>query len=312
MRRPAVLPGLLVLASIPASPFASEAAGAPRFGCPPELQMDFADMRACLESQAWWLDADSTPDPDAPFLAEHVHVMVPYPAGETIFAQDGYYEFPFRATLFNFVGGAGQYVRGGNFLGGGAMPQRSMNTWTPTEMHEERFGVLRKKASEVKGTGKKENRFTLNTTSKHLKRMFQSSGWLTFVGTAGAPVAVTCRGWYQGHDYANVTLKDSNLGTGTGFQASVLASTAVPDDWTISWSLAQGANEFFAYVNPRLHEGNKGFVVREGVVGTTGTFTVDTRDLPDGVNYLLVGGWEKKPAGSLAGVCRLPFLVGQS
>jgi hypothetical protein len=312
MRRLAVLPSLLAFASsLPGSPLASEAAlGAPGFGCPPELQMDFADTRACLESQAWWLNADSTPDTDAPFQSEHAHVMVPYPAGETILAKDGYYEFPFRATLFNFIGGTGHYVRGGNFLSGGTTPQVSMNNWKPTAMHEERSGVLRKKASEVIGTGKKENHFTLNTTSKHAKRMFQSSGWHTFVGTPGAPAGVTCRGWYEGHEYANVTLKDSNLGTGTGFQASVLASTPVPDDWTVSWSPAQGANEFFAYVNPQVHEGSKGIVVKEGVAGTSGTFTVDTRNLPVDVNYLLVGGWEKKATGSLAGVCRLPFLVG--
>jgi hypothetical protein len=272
--------------------------------------MDFADTRVCLESQAWWLNGDSTPDPDAPFMAEHVHVMVPYPAGETVLATDGYYEFPFRATLFDFIGGTGHSVRGGGFLSGGTTPQVSMNIWKPTETHEERFGVLRKKASEVKGTGKKENRFTLNTTSKYGKQMFQSAGWHTFVGTAGAPAGITCRGWYDGHDYANVSLKDSNLGTGTGFQASVLASTPVPDDWTLSWSLAQGAKEFFAYVNPSLHAGSKGIVAREGVAGTSGTFTVDTRDLPAGVNFLVVGGWEKKPAGSLAGVCRIPFLVG--
>jgi hypothetical protein len=159
------------------------------------------------------------------------------------------------------------------------------------------------------GTGKRENRFTFDTTSKHGKRMYQSGAWNALIAAPAAPVGITARGWYESTGYTNVSLKDSNLGAGKGFRASVLASSPVPDAWMLSYALGEGAKFFFAYVDPNIHAGSKGIVVAENKTGTSGSIVVNTAGLEPGVHVLLVGGWEKSTDGWNAGVLRLPFLV---
>ena len=158
-------------------------------------------------------------------------------------------------------------------------------------------------------TGKRENRFTADTTSPFGKRQYQSGAWNAYLNRVGAPVGYTARGWYASTGYTNFTFKDSNIGTGKGFQASQLRDTCAPASVTVTYALAKGATHAFLYLDPSLHGGSKGRVIAENQTGSKGSFTFSTEGLASGVHVLLGGGWEKASDGWGAGVARLPIRV---
>ncbi|MGI8606876.1 MAG: hypothetical protein ACR2L0_06950 [Gaiellaceae bacterium] len=158
-------------------------------------------------------------------------------------------------------------------------------------------------------TGKRENRFTADTTSPFGKRQYQSGAWHAYLNRTGAPVGYTARGWYATTGYTNFSFKDSNIGTGKGFQASQLRDTCAPDVVTVTYALAKGATHAFLYLNPNLHGNSKGTVIAENKTGSKGSFTFSTVGLASGVHVLLGGGWEKGSDGWGAAVARLPIKV---
>jgi hypothetical protein len=272
-----------------------------------------------METQGWWVQGQtglSAPAADFPFISNHVHLSIPFPVGEQIsIPAAGGYSWPYLRQDHEDIGGAIRTTRGGDFSFGSCCPNDPLWKNKPiTEVDQRHAGSIPIESSSVDNwrafTGVREARFTADTTSKQGKRQYQSGAWNAFFHQAGAPVGITARGWYEGPGYTNVTLKDSNLGVGTGFRASVLSSTPVPAAWTINYSLAQGAAYFFAYIDPDIHHGTKGTVVLENKTGSSGVFTVDTSGLAPGTHVLIVGGWEKAAAGWNAGVLRVPFLVG--
>ena len=302
MKRAAVL--FLVLGAVL---FPGAAKAIPSFGCPLPLQAEFVDHRSCYETQWWGLNGASLPAPaNAPFDSSHMHLMIAYPIGETIIPVSGSYEFPFYAQLHNFQGGNSNFVRGGNFLSGGDIPQIGWE-WRPTSVDESRSGTLRKANSGI-SCSKCENRFTLNGNAPFGGRSYQSGAWWTFRSGTPGPVSMTARGWSQAGDYVNITIKDSNLGSGTGFRTSYFRDQCVPDPWTITYSLAQGATHAFFYLNPNLHAGSKGIVVVENKTGSSGTVNIP-RVLAPGTHKLMFGAWEK--AGNIisAGVGTHSFRV---
>lgn len=246
------------------------------------------------ETQCWWQQGStglSAPGPSFPFTSAHVHLGVAYPTGETIVRVNGVWRFPFVARLHNFQGGHGKNVRGGNFLTGGTIPSVPVpaSLQNPSSADVMWSSVLTSNASP--STGKKENRFTFDTTSPFGKRMYQSGAWWTFVGSSASAVPATARGWYASTDYTNATVK-------TPFRAS----SPLRAGSTVSYSLAEGATYAFAYADPDIHSGSKGAVIMENRTGASGSFTI-----PAGARVLLLGGWEKASDGWNAGVLWLPL-----
>jgi hypothetical protein len=288
-------------------------AGAPPFGCPASLALKrYPDERSCFESQGWWVQGRTEltePAADFPFVSLHVHMNIPFPIGETVSAVAGEYVFDFEAQLHNFVGGFSPWSRGGNFLSDNILYLRYDPPKTPDAPDLAWTGVLTNPTGEVTCTGRCENRFTTNATSPFGKRMYQSGAWNAIIGGPGQPVSMTVRGWYQTSDYTNISLKDSNLGDGTGFRTSYFRDLCVPPQWTISYSLDQGAKWAFFYVDAAIHGGSKGIVAAENRTGSTGFVTIDTTFLAPGEHKLLFGAWEKASDGWNAGVGTHKFRV---
>jgi hypothetical protein len=247
-----------------------------------------------FESQCWWVQGRtglSAPDPDFPFTSVHVHLGLALPIGETVTRVNGMWEWPFFAQLHNFQGGHGKNVRGGGFLDGSLQNVPApANMQNPATENETWRGTLRTSSSPT--DGKHENRFTFDTTSPFGKRMYQSMAAWMYVGVPGALVPGTARGWYEGPQYTNVTMK-------TPFRAS----SPLRAGQTVSYGLAQGATHAFAYTDADIHHGSKGTVIFENRTGSSGSFAI-----PAGAKVLLLGGWEKSAAGWNGGVLRLPLV----
>jgi hypothetical protein len=297
-------------------------ADTPAFGCPaPLASLSFPEPRVCAETQGWWLDSTTTggvpeaPPVDAAFRSTHVHLMVPFPMGERLLLPaSGGYSWPYYSQIHNGVGGTSEQVRGGAFQFGSCCPKDpALSNRAITSEDQQLTGSIPIPASTVDAwrafTGKRENRFTADTTSPFGKRQYQSGAWHAYLNSTGAPVGYTARGWYASTGYTNFSFKDSNIGTGKGLQASQLRDTCAPASVTMTYSLAQGATLAFLYLDPSLHGGSKGTVVAENKGGSKGSFTFSTVGLASGVHVVLGGAWEKGPDGWGAAVARLPIRV---
>ena len=285
------------------------------FACPPELAgLTFPEPRVFIETQGWWVQGrNDLAEPDVSgdllsdfaFTSNHVHLGIPFPVGEQFVLPPGGegYSWPYLAQWHENAGGSVRSVRGGGFQVADPIPTDPDYKSIPiTDTNLRHAGAISVPPSVVDKwrsfSGKHENRFTADTTSKQGKRQYQSGAWNALFSVPGQPVAVTARGWYEGPGYTNVTLK-------TPVRASTLASTGLPS--SLSYGLDQGASFAFAYIDADIHHGSKGIVLFENRKGSPQSFALPV--LSPGVHVLLLGGWEKAASGWNAGVLRIPFNV---
>jgi hypothetical protein len=295
-----------------------QAPAAVSFGAPAELAaIDYPEPRVFLDNQGWWLDGHLTtadPDPVAmAFESVHSHGGANYPLGERVVlncADPQPYAWDYVAQAHENVGGSVRGFRGGGFLGvgdGGGLTYDAQMPHVKFDDPNWRFaGALEHEATDVASwckaaPGVYENRFTFDITSKYGKRQYMSGAWNAFLNAPGQPVGYTSRGWYEGPGYTNVTMKAKaqahTLANGTWYAPGKL----------VPYSLAQGANWAFAYIDADIHHGSKGLVVMEMRKGTSGSFALPA--LEPGDHTLLLGGVERAAAGWNAGVMRIPFHV---
>lgn len=308
MKRFAVLLTLFVLLLIPSAQGQTDYVP---YGCPVAIAAPQPEPRACIETQDWWVNLRTdlaAPDisntaSDFAFSSSHVHLMIPFPVGERmVLPASGGYSWPYQAQWHNNNGGTVRQVRGGGFQFGTCCPNdpnyKSVPITSDQQLHVGSIPIPSSVVDQWRSfTGKRENRFTADTTSKYLQRQYNSGAWNAFLNAAGQAVPVTGRGWYQCSDYTNVTLN-------TPVTAHGLASTGLPS--TLSYSLAQGATFAFAYLDANIHAGSKGIVLFENRTGSTGSFTLPS--LASGDHILLLGGWEKiAGCGWNGGLIRIPF-----
>jgi hypothetical protein len=294
-----------LLALLAALALAGTSQAAVPFGCPPSLRVDRGDIRSCFETQSWWVQSKTglaAPAANFPFISNHVHLMVSYPIGEQIAANRGRYAFNTWGQIHKGVGAIAKSIRGGNFQQDGTLPSCGFSK--KVTLADESYFCTLSRVADVPA-GKHENRFTFDTTSPFGKRQYQSGAWNTFVGMPGAPVGITARTWYEGSGYGNISIRDSNLGTGTGFRSRYFRDLCVPPSWAITYSLAQGTKWTFFYVDPDIHHGTKGKVIAENKTGSSGSVTIS--GLAAGTHKLAFGAWEKATGGWSGVVGTLQF-----
>lgn len=245
----------LVLALIGAGFQHGHARAATAFGCPAQLaSLDFPEPRVCLETQGWWLQgASATLPPNAAVASTHVHLMIPFPLGERVaIPTSGGFSWPYYAQFHNGQSGTVRQVRGGAWQLSSCCPKDPNYLGVPISSVDQSHVGSIPIASSLLGawrsaTGKRENRFTADTTSPFGKRQYQSGAWNAYLNAPGAPVGFTARGWYEGPGYSNFTFKDSNIGSGVGFRASELASICAPSSVSLTYSLAEGTSLAFLF-----------------------------------------------------------------
>jgi hypothetical protein len=278
--------------------------------------VSFAEPRVFLESQGWWVE-NGEPDP---LSSEHIHVGLCYPQGERIRLQNGRVRWPLMMQLHNQIGATSNFVRGGGFQDGAVTPRANWDpSWDPVSDQEVRFAVLTKRRRNLTRCGRREARFTNNVpVSVHAHRFYQSAGWQTYVPCLRglrrtnyrSSDLMIARGYYESFDYVNVSLQGN-------WRASAMASTPVPDAWTVRVGTGAGSTSYAVYVDPDLHHGSKGIVVAEGLGGdATRSVTIDTSQLTPGIHKLMVVANEtqldplRPIRGTASGVLVVPFLVG--
>jgi hypothetical protein len=301
MRRLLLLLSLLVTLPIVGGAQA-QTAYAP-YGCPPELaSMTFPEPRACIDFQSWWQPAFNPST--FPTASMHVHMAIPFPYGERLVlpAAGQGYSWPYLSQFHNDVGGSVRTCRGGGFQFSDTIPKDPTCAGIKiTTQDQRKAGVIPVPASTVNlwrsFVGQRENRFTTDTSSADGgKRQYQSCSCNASLNATGAAVSVRGRGWYQGGDYVDFSLK-------TPFRASTLQTGGLPS--TLSYAIASGATIASAYIDPDFHHGSAGIVLFEYRAGSSGTFTLPA--LEPGNHRLVLVGIERVGAGASAGVLSIPF-----
>lgn len=314
---------IAALAAVVGAYLAQGARAATCSGAPAGVRAEYPEPRVFTEAQSWWLEGTGDPlNVEGAMEANHVHLGLCYPQGETILAEDGLYPWSLQGKLHEFGGGSAGFVRGGGFLEPGATWSDGSGAsgfpWSPVVPDETTVFTEATRAAKVVRCGRRENRFTLNATGPQGRRQFQSFGLQTYVPcTSGrsredyrSSDVMIFRSWYEGADYTNVSLVDESAHAYSGFQASGMADP-VPLGWRVKVKLAAGANRYLVAVDPDLHHGTFGVVVARGV-GTSVTPTIPVSVLQPGVHKLMVMGCERiaQPSGSACALGVIPFVVG--
>jgi hypothetical protein len=282
---------LALLWLLPGAAQASPTVGWPTAAGPPP---DLPYPTIFIETQDWWqpsLCSATPPGANFAFTSSHDHLGIAFGQGEQTTRVDGQWQFPFFAQLHNFPGGHGKLVRGGGWLSD-TLPSvpAPENMKNPATENETWRGLLTNTLNP--SAGLHEQRFTFDTTSPQGKRMYQSFGVWTYVDAPGQAQPSTGRGWYATTGYTNITIK-------TPWRATAPLRAGQ----TITYSLAQGAKWAFAYTNANIHAGDKGTVIFENRLGSSGTFTI-----PADATVLTIGAWEPASDGCNAGVLKVPIV----
>lgn len=112
------------------------------------------------------------------------------------------------------------------------------------------------------------------------------------------------RGWYEGHGYTNVRLRQP------------LSSAPVSGNWTVNWQAARGSGGdpvtyHVAYVDADTHAIPMVLprVYSEGSGTFSGTTTIDTTQLPNGRHKLLLRADSTASDGTTSGLLQVLFTV---
>lgn len=304
------------------------------FGAPGGVRSDYPEPRVFGEAQNWWhegLPSNMLSNIDDAMSANHIHNGICVPQGETIVPEVDYAGHP--AIAIQMVGKAHNNVGGVLKNARGGLESGTTGVWWPGDVHPLPLGWKPVSDDETRvlpegyqtlsrlqsiGCGRHEGRYTIDTTERHGRRQYQSFGVQMYVpckpGQSPNPYRGTdlfiFRGWYQGGNYVNVNFADESGHSYTGFRASDM-SDPIPDDWTVRYSLAQGANRALVSVDPDIHHGSFGTVIQRST--GTGPFnaTIHAADFTPGIHKLMIAGCENvsSPAGESCGVGVIPFLV---
>ena len=278
----------------------------------------YPEPRVFLETQTWWTDGAIAPGQ----RSHHIHVGVCFPQGRTWRpAPDGRVRLDFRIVFHNMRGFLGYQFRGGI----GCCDNGSPTFHVPVRlrckhMHMEcTWWITRRIDTDATGSdGRKEARFSLLTRTPKGKRMFESSGWQSYLDRGhvsdvedyrDADVAIA-RGWYEGFGYANASIAPYRA-----------PGPRVSGVWRPELRMHPGAGgrpitSHSVNIDPNFHEGKAGKVVEKGPGSYDGVVTIDTRKLKNGQHRLvlfthakLITPGDDVLDGTNTGVLAVPFFV---
>jgi hypothetical protein len=171
----------------------------------------------------------------------------------------------------------------------------------------------------IKTDGRKEARFSLLTRTPKGKRMYESSGWQSYLARSDVSKVqnyrdedtVTARGWYEGFGYANASINQPYRAPGP----------RVRGVWRPRVRMQSGAGglpvtSHSVHVDPSFHDGKAGVVVERGPGSYDGVLRINTRRLKNGLHrlVLITHARQIRPNdnvldGTNSGVLSVPFFV---
>jgi hypothetical protein len=263
----------------------------------------YPEPRVFLESQAWWRTTPGKTGPDH----GHVHIGTCFPYAQKL---SGNVNFDIRVILHDNPGTA-NFLRvqiAGDF--GDIAPVQFRISQTCTVPGTCTFWYhVTVDTTKSPYDGRQEFRFAVKVAEPDGTTMFPSTGWQAYLNN-GKPVndyrssdLTIGYGWYTGTGYANAQLD------------SKLPMAPVSGLWSFKVSLRPGASgipvtHHVVLLDANLHANIPGTVLVEGSGAWSGTITLDTRTLPNGLHHLLLRSDADAAAGSTnSGVLVFPFTV---
>jgi hypothetical protein len=312
---------VLLLAAAPAAQAVPAFAPLPSFAA--QFDTDYPEPRACVSSQAWWLEGpgDATTSIETAMEATHLHYETCSPFMEKWNEASGTLRMDIQAQAHEYQGGTLKSVGALGFLDNGGLTHKFVPPWQPVTDNESKLVSLTRSASSITRCGRVEERNHAEAISPNGgERQFNSTGWQSLFdckpgrkSAADRGPGIIFRGWYQGADYCNITFSDDFRGE-TGFRASQMDDPVV-GPLKLKFGIGSCTNaHWLIMVNPDIHHGSLGSYHVNGT-GTKLTVTIPGSEIPTGIFRVAAAACERvgvsaanPTGGQNCGVGVIPFL----
>jgi hypothetical protein len=265
----------------------------------------YAEPRVALETQAWW----TKPGNAIEGMSQHIHLSTCFPLDQTL---SGIVPFDIHVQLHDNPDVLNQvvvYVFGNNV----SVPQTAATpSYACPTVQCDLWYHIDYDTTKVAADGSLEFRFQARTMAANGSLGYTSTGWQARLANGGgrpvqtyrAPTFIEARGWYTTAEYQNVRL------------TSPLPSGPVSGLWTFGVKLAPGSGgkpttHVLVSLDPHFHAVpvDRGRVVFEQNGPYTGSITIDTRTLSNGVHRLFMRTDSTIATGTDSGILAYNFRV---
>ena len=267
----------------------------------------YPEPRVLVEAQGWWREDGLTIPTE---VGEHFHLSMWWPRPDQIVRdrllvhpriQAHHVDDELHAPLDRMRINWRRYTASGGLTedGGGLLLDDTGDWLVPLDDHGsgERTFEIELNLSKL-GSGTRRIRFNAMAGDDPDRFFVANELPLHIISkTVSAPKWMG-KGWYSDHEYQHSIL------------SSPYPSAPVKGTWPVKVSLNPGGGgnptvRHLVTIDPKMHDGLIGMIVRQGSGPYSGTLSIDTTKLPNGPHKLAVIGHD----GQLAAVQAIPFTV---
>lgn len=272
----------------------------------------YPEKRVFLETQAWWMDTESVNTASQiPLdgIGGHTHTATCFPQDQLV--ADGKIKYDVRLMLHKGNVGKVNWLQLGDAYSnvltqvnfnpplecpGGSDPKKMCEVWIPVEVD----------TSKMKD-GYQEMRVRFNVQQPNGERQFASTGWEAFyrtkVGYDRRYPYLEARGWYTGANYANARL------------LTPVPYEPVSGKWSLKVGMIPGSEgvpitSSSVHIDAKFNLNSFGWTIMEANGPFTGTITIDTTKLSNGLHYVAVkSDQDLSNGGTNTGILQFPIIV---